>query len=97
MQTATYMARKFGPAASTVALSITGGAVLRGIWISAKGTAPTFVVYDAAASVTGSNVVPSFIPAAVGWNELGGIGLGTGLTFKCASCSGTVVYQPASW
>lgn len=96
MQPATYMARKFGPAASTISLAAHGGAVLRGIWVSAKGTTPTIVAYDASASVTGSNIVPSYTPTAIGWQEHGGIGLGTGLCVKVASVTGTIIYQPAS-
>lgn len=92
-----YMVRKIGPAASTVTLAVKGGAVLKGIWVSAKGTSPTIVVYDAIASVTGTNIIPSFVPPTAGnMHDFGGIGLGTGLTVKCASVTCTVVYQPSS-
>ena len=96
MQTPTYMARRFGPGASTIVLSTKGGAVLGGIWITAKGATPTIKAYDAAASVTGSDILPSHIPAALGLIDLKGVGCGTGLTVMNASCSGTILFQPSS-
>ena len=91
-----YTFRKFGAAASTKALTITGGTVLRGIWVTAKGTSPSITVYDDVASVASSVVISGYVPAAVGWNEMGGIGLSKGLTVKTASVTCLVVYQP-SW
>ena len=96
MQQATWMARKFGPAASTIALATKAGAVLGGIWITAKGTSPTIVAYDATASVAASAILPSHIPAALGLIDLKGIGCGTGLTVLNASCSGVILFQPSN-
>ena len=73
-----------------------GGAVIRGIFISSKGTSPTIQVYDNSASSTGDIVIPTFVPTGVGWVDFGGIGLGKGLAVKVASCTGTLVWQPAS-
>lgn len=88
--------RKFGPAASTISLSNGGNAYLGGIWISAKGTAPSVVCYDSSASVTAAVCVPSFVPTGVGLCDFQGIGLGTGLCVKVASCSGTIIWQPSN-
>lgn len=96
MQQPTYSGRKFGPAASTISLANHGGGFLGGIWVSAKGTSPTIVVYDASASVAASLLVPSFVPTGVGLVDFKGIGLGNGLCVKVASCSGTILWQPAS-
>lgn len=93
MQAESYMGRKFGPAASTVKLGTHGGCVLRGIWVSAKGTAPNIAVVDAA-TATGALLIASTVPAALGWMELGGIGTGAGLIVKTASVTCTVVYSP---
>jgi hypothetical protein len=94
----TFQARRFGPAASTITLATKGGAVLGGVWISARGTAPTFVAYDAVASVTGSDIIPSTaVPAAaLGTAQNVNIECGTGLTVKVASCSGTIFWRPSS-
>ena len=96
MQSPTWMSRKFGPAASTISLAKSGGAVLGGIWITAKGTTPTVLAYDASASVTAAVLVPSITPTAIGLIDFKGIGCGTGLCVKVASCTGTIIYQPAS-
>ena len=96
MQPTLFQTRKFGPAASTFTLATKGGAVLGGVWISAKGTSPTVVAYDAVASVTGTDILPSTAPAAVGLLDVKGIGCGTGLTIKTASCTGTVLWQPSN-
>lgn len=90
-----YMTRKIGPAASTVNLS-KAGTVLRGLWVTAKGTSPTVTIYDDVASVASSLLVSAYVPAGLGWHEMGGIGLSRGLTVKCASCTVLTVYQP-SW
>lgn len=91
----TFMARKFG-VGSTVTLAVKGGAVLHGIWVSTKGVTGTFVAYDAATSVTGADIIPSTIMSAKGWQEMGDIGCGTGLTIKAGSVSGAVIYSPSS-
>jgi hypothetical protein len=91
-----YQATKFG-AGSSKQLATKGGAVFAGVWISTKGTSPTITVYDAAASTTGSDVVPSTIVTAVGNQALAGpINCGTGLFVKTASCTGVILWRPSS-
>lgn len=88
------MARKFGPAGSTISLANKGGAVLRGIWVSSKGTSPSITVYNSSASVAAALVVPAIVASAAKWYEFGGLGMSTGLCVKVASCSGFINYQP---
>lgn len=90
----TFQARKFG-AGSTVTLSTKGGAVLGGVWISTKGTTPQITVYDAVASVTGSDVIPTTTIGAVGKQDFPAMETGTGLTVKTASCTGTLFWRPS--
>lgn len=91
-----YSYRKFG-SGSAVALAAIGGATLRGVWISTKGTSPSIRFDDAAASVTATagNLIPATVPAALGWQDFGGVGCGTGLFFRSASCTGMIAYTPA--
>lgn len=91
-----FQTRKFGPAASTFVLATKGGAVLGGFWISAKGTSPTLTAYDAAASVTATDIIPSTVITAVGKQDVPPINCGTGLTIKTASCTGVVFWQPSA-
>lgn len=91
----TFQARKFG-AGSVVVLATKGGAVLGGVWISTKGTTPTIVAYDAAASVTGSDVLPATVITAVGKQDFPAFETGTGLTVKCLSCTGTIFWRPSN-
>lgn len=90
-----YSYRKF--AAGSAAVITTGvGATLKGVWISTKGTTPTVRFDDAVASVTATSgsVIPTTTLTAIGWQEMGGINTGTGLFFRAASCTGTIVYTP---
>lgn len=96
MQYTQWMARKFGPAASTVVLAAKGGAIIKGVFISAKGTTPSVIVYDNVASVAASAIIPSVAPAALGLLDFAGIGCGRGLTVKVASCTGSILFQPNS-
>lgn len=91
-----YSYRKFG-SGSAVALCGAGGAVLKGVWISTKGTTPTLRFDDAVASAAATigNVIPTTTITAVGWQEMGGINTANGLFFRSASCTGAVVYSPA--
>ena len=81
-------------AAGANTLATKGGAVLKGFFISAKGTSPTIRVDDAAASNATNTIVAQFIPTGVGFLDLGGIGLGTGLFIKVASCTATAIWAP---
>ena len=94
----TWQAKTFGPAASTFSLATKGGAVLGGIWITAKGTNPSVSAFDTASATPSlRTIVASHIPAAVGIiNLLGGIGCGTGLAVKTASCTGTILWRPSN-
>jgi len=97
MNVPVWQGRKFGPAASTISLSDGGGAILGGIWVSAKGTSPTIVVYEASASAATALLVPSFIPAAVGDCNIGPIACKSGLCVKIASVSGVIKFMPSSY
>ncbi len=95
----TWQARKFGPAASTIVLATKGGAVLGGVWLSAKGTTPSFSAYDQASStLVAANIkVGSTTMTAIGLADfMGGIEFGTGLAFKAASCTGSIFWRPSS-
>ena len=81
---------------ATTAYAKKGGAIVRGIFISSKGTSPGITVYDNSASATGKDVIPTLVPTGVGFIDFGGLGLGTGLAVKVASCTGTLIWQPAS-
>jgi len=96
MQSTTWIARKFGAAASTIALAAKGGAVLGGIFISAKGTTPIIKAYDATASVAASAILTAHTPTALGLIDLKGIQCGTGLTVIVASATGTILWRPSS-
>lgn len=93
----TWSYRKFGPAASTIRLSIKGGAVIAGVWISAKGTSPLIRVFDSASAspAAATAAVGSTVPAAVGLLDLKGLEMGTGLVVANTSCTGTIIYRPA--
>lgn len=91
----TYQYRKFGPTASTIPLATKGGAVLGGIWITAKGSAGKVSVFDSSASVTAATIIAATSVGAVG-KFLDGMPVetGTGLAVKVASCSGTIFWRP---
>lgn len=91
----TFQARKI-TASSTIVLATKGGAVLGGIWVSTKGTTPQITVYDAAASTTGADILPTTTLAAVGNAGIPqAIETGTGLTVKVASMTGTIFWRPS--
>ncbi len=95
----TWQVRTFGAAASTITLATKGGAVLGGVWISAKGTTPTISAYDQASTslLAANRKVCSTVLTAIGPVDfLGGIEFGTGLQFKCASCTGSIFWRPSS-
>lgn len=94
-----YQYRKFGAAASTIALCKSGGGVLKGFFVSAKGTSPSISVYDCATtgSVAAATLaVASHAPTGVGLETLD-MAFGKGLVVKCASCTFTALYVPASY
>ena len=90
--------RKFGPTASTIVLAKKGGAILGGIWVTAKGTTPKIIAYDASASTASAAMFPSYTPTALGQSGAldfsGGLGTGAGLTVVVASVSGMIAWQP---
>lgn len=93
----TFQARAFGPVASTIALANRGGAVLGGIWISAKGAAGKITVYDNSASTTASIRIPVTSVGAVGaWMHGNPINMGAGLAVKVLSCTGAIFWRPAT-
>ena len=92
-----WQSRYFGPAASTVILAAKGGAVLGGVWISAKGTTPLISAFDTASATPTQRRICSVTPTAVGpLDFLGGVGCGTGLVVKVASATGTILWRPSS-
>lgn len=93
----TYQARAFGAAASTIALANKGGAVLGGIWISAKGAAGKITVYDNSASTTASIRVPVTSVGVIGrFMDGNPVEMGVGLAVKVASCTGTIFWRPGA-
>ena len=92
----TFQVRTFGPASSTIALAKYGGATLGGIWISAKGTAPTIAVYDqASATPNGAKkAIASTVLTAIGIQNTKEIEMGTGLVITVASCTGSILWRP---
>lgn len=94
----TFQGRVFGPAASTITLATKGGAVLGGVWISAKGTTPVVAGYDQASATlnAGTRRLASCSPAAVGLIDVKGIEFGLGMIIKVSSCTGTILWRPSS-
>lgn len=93
----TWQVRKCGSLASTYVLATKGGAVLGGIWISKKGTNPSFSAFDtASATPTLNPLVTSTIPTALGINNLLGMACGTGLVVKTASLTGAILWRPSN-
>ncbi len=92
---ASYQIRKFGPAASVITLAKFGGAVLGGIWISAKGAAGKITVYDSSAGVAAQIMLATTSVGVIGkFFDGSPIEGGTGLALKTASCSGTIFWRP---
>lgn len=91
----TFQARAFGPTASTIPLATKGGAVLGGIWISAKGAAGKVTVYDNSASTTASIRIAVTSVGVIGkFFDGTPIEFGTGLAVKVSSCTGTIFWRP---
>ena len=96
-----WQRRTFGPAASVIRLATKGGAVLGGIWISAKGTTNVFAAADTASATpvfTTGKFISSVSSLAKGMHSFGpdGIACGTGLAVTVASMTGTIFWRPSS-
>lgn len=93
----TYQYRKFGPATSIITFAKNGGAVLGGVWISAKGAAGKVTVFDSSASVTAATAIAATSVGVIG-KFLDGVPVefGTGLAVRTASCSGTIFWRPGA-
>lgn len=96
----TWQYRAFGPATSVITLAAKGGAVLGGVWISAKGTTNVLTAADTASTTpvfTTGKFISSVASLARGWYAFGGgIACGTGLAVRVASMTGTILWRPSS-
>lgn len=91
----TYQYRKFGSVASTILLAKAGGAVLGGIWITAKGAAGKITVFDNSASLNTAIAINTTSVGVIGkFFDGSPIEMGKGLAVKVSSCSGTIFWRP---
>ena len=97
-----WQRRTFGPATSAIVLATKGGAVLGGIWISAKGTTNVFAAADTASAApvfTTGKFISSVTSLGKGaYHRFGedGIACGTGLAVRCVSMTGVILWRPSS-
>ncbi len=100
MNDQTWQYTTFGPATSVKVLATKGGAVLGGVWISAKGTTNVFTAADTASAApvfTTRKFISSVTSLAKGMTTFGaGIACGTGLAVRVASMTGTIIWRPSS-
>lgn len=90
----TWQYRTISGAASTILLSINGGAVLGGVWISSKGATGTLTAYDtASATPTLRKFIASTASLGKG-RTLIEAEVGTGLAVKVASLTGCIFWRP---
>lgn len=92
----TYQYRTLTGAASTIVLSTKGGAVLGGVWISAKTATGILQVFDtASATPTLNQFVSSCLSLPKGKSVIGPVEVGTGLVVKTASVKGCIFWRPS--
>ena len=92
----TYQYRTLNGAASTIALSTRGGAVLGGFWITSKTATGFVAAFDTASATPALNkFVASTLSLAKGFYNAGPVEVGTGLTIKTASVVGCVFWRPS--
>lgn len=91
----TWQYRTLTGAASTIVLSVVGGAVLGGVWISSKTAGGILQAFDtASATPTLNNFVASCVSLPKGRTMLE-TETGTGLVIKTASIKGCVFWRPS--
>lgn len=93
----TWQYRTLTGAASTIVLSLKGGAVLGGIWISSKTATGVLQCFDTASATPTLNAfVASCLSLPKGRTEIGPVEVGTGLVVKTASIKGCLFWRPSS-
>lgn len=93
----TWQYRTLTGAASTIVLAKFGGAVLGGVWISAKTATGIIQCFDTASTTpTLNQFVSSCLSLPKGRTDFGPVEVGTGLVIKTASIKGCLFWRPGA-
>lgn len=91
----TWQYRTLTGAASTIVLSIVGGAVLGGVWISSKTATGILQAFDTASATPALNpFIASTLSLSKGRTMIEAE-TGTGLVIKTASLKGSIFWRPS--